>query len=352
MIVVPSLECGGLERNVSLIANNIDTRVFEVTLLVVDNRNPFYQISNPEVKLIDLGLQRVSSAIRPILHLIRKQKPRIVLSTANHLNLLMAILKPFFPKGTMLVARESSIVSINSKRAKFAPIYNGLQKIFYRRVDAVICQSVFMQDDLIAYYGFSAVKTVIIRNAVSQPVSAEEKSQQQTIAQLISVSRLSPEKGIDRVIRALQYLSVPFHFTLIGDGPERESLKNLVNSLHLNDRITFLGISATPFAMIASPDLFLMGSHYEGFPNALIEANSIGIPVIAFDAPGGIAEVIQPGQNGWLVKDGDESAFASAIEMALKTPLNRNAIQIDTLKRYDPQTIIQQWETFFKKSIA
>jgi len=352
MIVVPSLECGGLERNVSQIANNIDTRVFDVTLVVVNNRNPFYQISNPEVKLIDLGLQRVSSAIRPLLQIIRKQKPQIILSTANHLNLLMAMLKPFFPKGTRLLARESSIVSINSKRAKFAPIYNRLQKIFYRRVDAVICQSVYMQDDLIAYYGFSTAKTIIIRNAVSQPVAPDEQSQHDSIAQLISVSRLSVEKGIDRVIRALQYLSVPFHFTLIGDGPEHESLKNLVNTLHLNKQITFHGSSTTPFAEVAGPDLFLMGSHYEGFPNVLIEANSIGIPVIAFDAPGGIAEVIEPGQNGWLVKDGDEIAFAAAIEKALQTALNRIAIQIDTLKRYDPHTIIQQWEAFFKKSLA
>ena len=114
LIIVPTLECGGLERNVSIICNNIDTNKYDVTLAVLNNEKPFFTIFNPAVKLIDLQIKNVRKSLFSIVKLSKKINPDIILTTANHLNLYLSMFKWMFPKMTKLVARESSIVSINT----------------------------------------------------------------------------------------------------------------------------------------------------------------------------------------------------------------------------------------------
>jgi glycosyltransferase involved in cell wall biosynthesis len=98
--------------------------------------------------------------------------------------------------------------------------------------------------------------------------------------------------------------------------------------------------------------LMLMGSHYEGFPNVLLEAGALGIPVIAFNAPGGIMEIITDGENGLLVKDNDEKAFGVAIEKALQMHFDRNKIIAATKERYSLDAIVAQTEELFIKLLC
>jgi glycosyltransferase involved in cell wall biosynthesis len=97
----------------------------------------------------------------------------------------------------------------------------------------------------------------------------------------------------------------------MGDENKRKELQELINELQLQDRVHLMGEEAGPFAGMEDADLFLMGSYYQGFPNALLEAGAMGIPVIAFDVPGGISEIIT-GETGMLVEDNDMIAFATA----------------------------------------
>ena len=353
IIAVPSLECGGLERNVSMICNHINTEKFEVTLLVVNNSKPFYSITNPAIKITDLQCSNVRSSVFRISKIAKEIKPDIILSAANHLNLIIAIFRWMFPRHIKMIARESSIVSINSKRAKNAGLYNWLQEKFYHKIDKVVCQSAYMQQDLLAYYHFPLSRTVIINNAVEVP--AVEISQpvkdKPAIPVFITVARLSEEKGLDRILRSLAKLDIPFLYHIVGEGPMRPQLQALINELALQSKVSLAGSSSAPFSSIKNPDLFLMGSHYEGFPNVLLEANALGIPVVAFNAPGGIAEVIRERENGLLVEDGNEAAFANAIKEALLGNFNRELIRNKTIEQYAPGKIMQQWESLLLAEI-
>ena len=353
IIAVPSLECGGLERNVSMICNHINTAKFDVTLLVVNNSKPFYSITNPAIKIIDLQCSNVRSSVFRISKIAKEIKPDIILSAANHLNLILAIFRWMFPRSIKMIARESSIVSINSKRAKNAGLYNWLQEKFYHKIDKVVCQSAYMQQDLVAYYHFPLSRTVIINNAVEVP--AVEISQpvkdKPAIPVFITVARLSEEKGLDRILRSLAKLDIPFLYHIVGEGPMRPQLQALINELALQSKVSLAGSSSAPFSSIENPDLFLMGSHYEGFPNVLLEANALGIPVVAFNAPGGIAEVIRERENGLLVEDGNEAAFANAIKEALLGNFNRELIRNKTIEQYAPGKIMQQWESLLLAEI-
>ncbi len=342
LVITPTLLGGGSERYVSIIANEVDTTVFDVTVCVLDNTDPFYNITNPAVKLVDLQCKNVRKSLFKLKRLINELKPDIILSTGNHLNLWMALFKNFLTGKAILVARESSIVSISRLKAKMSPLYNYLLKKFYKRADFIICQSEYMQRDLVNNYGIKKEKTIVLHNPVL-PVVNEimEPGTDKKNIQLITVARLSQVKGIDRLLRSVSKLSFPFTYTIIGDGELKDELQQQAKEQKLTN-IVFAGSQKNPFNYIQTPSLFLNGSYYEGFPNVVLEAGACGIPVVAFDAPGGIGEILIPGKNGLLVKDNDEQAFSLAIEQALDISFNRKEIQVHTLEKFSASKHLQQ----------
>ncbi len=344
LIITPTLECGGSEKYVSLLCNNINTQQFSVTLAVLNNKSPFYTISNRDVTLIDLKAKHARSSLVKIKSLVKQHQPDIIFSTANHLNIYLAVFKNLFSKKIIFIARESSIVSINSKRAKFPVLYNWLIKFFYKRINFIICQSRYMQQDLVDKYNIKKEKTIVINNPVEENTFVGATVQKN---KFITVARLSEEKGIDRLIRSVANLTIPFTYYIIGDGNKKQILQNLINQLQLQSKVFLAGKKDNPFAGMEDAALFLMGSHYEGFPNTLLEAGALGIPVIAFNAPGGISEIITDGENGMLVNNDDEKAFAAAIEKTMGINFNSQQIKNNTQKIFSINLAITKTEALF-----
>lgn len=347
LIFTPTLRCGGSEKFVSLLCNHINTEKFIVCLVVLNLADQFYRIDNKAVEVIDLKEVRVRYSVFKLKKAVSQFRPDIVFSTANHLNIYFAVFRRWFPDAVKFVARESSIVSINSQRAALPRLYNFLVKKYYRRFDIILCQSAYMQRDLIHMYNLPEHKTVILHNAsviglagrMESPASESGKGYK-----FITVARLSEEKGIERLIHAVGLLSVPFRFYIIGEGEKKDYLQNLIKELHLAENVFLLGEKAEPFAGMEDADLFLMGSYYEGFPNVLVEAGMLGIPVIAFNAPGGIAEIIEDGKNGMLVDDNDILDFAAAVKRVLSFNFSRNKIIESTQKRFSVDTMLLRIE--------
>jgi glycosyltransferase involved in cell wall biosynthesis len=341
------LQCGGSEKFVSLLCDHIDTEKFSVCLVVLNNASQFYRINKSDVEVVNLKEKRVRYALFKIRSIIKKQQPDIVFTTANHQNLYFAIFRHWFPKNIKFVARESSIVSINSQRATMPSVYNRLIKKYYNRFDLIICQSAYMQQDLIRNYNIPENKTTVIHNAVeisqgAAPAVLADKPAGR-VYKFITVGRLSEEKGVERLIHAVGLLSISFRFYIIGEGSKRKDLQNLVHELQLGEQIFFEGEKKEPFSGMEDADFFLMGSYYEGFPNVLIEAGALGIPVIAFNVPGGIPEIISE-ENGLLVNDNDILGFATEIRNGLSLNFNRSKIIENTKKRFSADIIPAQVE--------
>ncbi len=350
LIITPTLQCGGSEKYVSLLCNHIDTKKFAVTLAVVDNSNPFYTITNNAVTIVDLKVKHVRNALFRIKKVTNSINPDIIFTTANHLNIFIAIFKRLFFKKFIIIARESNVVSINNKHAKWPAFYNWLCKKFYAKLDFIICQSQYMQADLIKHYYIKEENTILIHNPVATGFVNNLpalQNKQLSINKFITVARLSNQKGIDRLLRAVAKLPFSFKYYIIGDGEIEGSIKNQIAALQLQDKVFLEGRKDNPFLGHEDATLFLMGSYYEGFPNSLLEAGIMGIPVIAFDAPGGINEIIIDGENGLLVKDNDETAFALAIEKALGMNFDRPKIKAGNEKRFAINEIIKRTEDLF-----
>ncbi|MFM6925026.1 MAG: glycosyltransferase [Ferruginibacter sp.] len=352
LIITPSLECGGSEKFVSQVCNHIDNGRFAVCLVVVDNTSPFHEINNAAVEIIDLKKDRVLFSLTAIKKVVNKFKPDIIFSTASHLNLYLAIFRKQFDATIKFVAREASIVTINSRQAKMPVLYSWLIKRFYKRFDIVICQSAYMQQDLVKNYSIDAGKTIVIRNAIEENSGSESNSEikrNDGVYKFLTVARLSEEKGIERLIHAAGLLSISFKYYIIGEGNKLNVLQKLINNLQLQDKVFLKGIKRDPFSGMEDTDLFLLGSYYEGFPNVLLEAGAHGIPVVAFNVPGGIAEIIADNENGLLVNDADPIAFAATINDAIGADFNREKIIENTKKRFSVNNMMHAVEGIFLK---
>lgn len=350
LIITPTLQCGGSEKFVSLVCNHINTRLFSVCLVVINNAKPFYTITNPEIEVINLEKSRVLFSLPAIEATVKKFKPAIIFSTANHLNLYLAIFRNRFNAGISFIAREASIVSITSQQAKLPVLYNWLIKKYYNRFDLVICQSAYMQQDLVNNYHIAPDKTRVMYNAtpdVAARPARQEDQRPERVYKFITVARMSAEKGIERLIHAVGLISVPFQYYIIGDGYKKAELQKLIHELQLEESVFLLGEKRDPFTGMEDADLFLLGSYYEGFPNVLLEAGAQGIPVIAFNVPGGIAEVISEAENGLLVEDNDIIAFAAAIKTGLTKGFNSDQIIETTKKRFSVNNMIPGIEKLF-----
>jgi phosphatidylinositol alpha-1,6-mannosyltransferase len=133
----------------------------------------------------------------------------------------------------------------------------------------------------------------------------------------LTVARLTPWKGVDRVIALLPRLRecMPsVQLVVVGDGPERINLQRLAKQLEVSDSVSFTGqVPQDQVALyLRAADVFALYSGYEGLPHIVLEAMLAGTPVVA-SAKGGIPEVIKDGETGRLVAWGDEVRLHDAL---------------------------------------
>ena len=136
--------------------------------------------------------------------------------------------------------------------------------------------------------------------------------------QIITVARLSPEKGHEVFLRALARFfreHTDCHYVIIGDGPLKDYLGALVESLGLAHRVTFYGFCNHEFILkaLSESNLFVLTSYVEGLPVGLMEAAAAGLPVLATRITA-IPEIIKNGVNGVLVEPGDEESIYRALK--------------------------------------
>ena len=130
----------------------------------------------------------------------------------------------------------------------------------------------------------------------------------------VAVGRLTRVKGLGFAIEALARLPAghPWQLDLVGEGGVRDELEALVTRLGVADRVTFHGFRRDIAALMANADALVMPSLHEGLPYTLLEAMSLGLPVVASDV-GGLAEVLQHEETGLLMPVGDVAALATAL---------------------------------------
>lgn len=223
--------------------------------------------------------------------------------------------------------------------------------------DKVIAVSGFMSQVAQAI-GVKAEKIQIIYNSVDfehyQELDRQEFFRQYGLSVddklIMTACRLTPWKGVDTLIRALDDLrqTMPVKLMILGDGSEKEKLQILVQELGVEKQVIFAGIisQAEMIGYLGCADVFVLNTYYEGLSHTLLEAIKAGTPIIATSV-GGNPEVIQSGVNGLLVEYNNELQIKEAIKLILNDQNLAERFTTEALK----QSAKFSWAKVIKQTI-
>lgn len=232
-------------------------------------------------------------------------------------------------------------------------IYNRLDRWSLPNADRILTVCNAFARELAAVTRTPEASILVQHNAIrpappASPAAVAELRNDLGIADdeqvILSVGRLSKEKGHADLIAAFRQLvtdrSENYRLVIVGDGPERNRLQSLAEDGRFADRVRFTGQVANVQPFYALADVFVMASHSEGSPNALLEAMAAGVPVVA-TAVGGVPEIVTHNETALLVQPADPNALAAAIsvlfcEPVLRARLAANAAELVGTK-YTPE---------------
>jgi N-acetyl-alpha-D-glucosaminyl L-malate synthase BshA len=173
---------------------------------------------------------------------------------------------------------------------------------------------------------------------------------------LMHASNFRPVKRIGDVVRVFARVRerVPVKLLLIGDGPERPLIQQMVKDSNLGPDVHFLGEQDQLEPLFFCTDLFLLPSEQESFGLTALEAMNCGVPVIATEI-GGLPEVIVHGETGFLLPVGDVEGMAARAVELLSDPVAQERFKIKARKRaegFDAEEIIPQYEAFYEEVLG
>lgn len=157
---------------------------------------------------------------------------------------------------------------------------------------------------------------------------------------IVYVGRLAASKRHDRALEAYKKSGIAESFLIVGEGDMRENITSQIRSFGLEERVKLCGFQSNPYAIIKKAKLLVLSSDYEGLPTVLIEALSLGVPVVSTDCPSGPREILGEYMPASLVPLDDIDALASAMKEHVE---NSPSISEELIKRFDSATIAKRY---------
>lgn len=312
-----------------ILANALVEQGYSVDLLVAVKIGPYLKEISPIVNVIDLKQTRMVSTLFPLIRYLRMRRPTVTLSVMRHTNMILLLACKLTSTKTKCVVSERN--DPKGRRLAGESMQSWLIKILcrklYKEAYAVHAVSRGVADATAEDLQLAPGTVKVIYNPVVDSTlqglakaSADKEPTSSDEIMIVGAGRLAEAKDFTNLICAFSLLRNKLNARLVimGEGPLREDLENLVRSKHLEEHVTLPGFIENPFAVMRQADLFVLSSVWEGLPNVLIQAMACGTPVVSTDCPSGPAEILENGKWGRLVPIGDAEALAEAMETTLK----------------------------------
>jgi glycosyltransferase involved in cell wall biosynthesis len=333
LFLIPHLGGGGAEQVTALLLRNLCPQKYDLHLGLITQREIHPESLPSHVSVHGLGSARVRDAVCPLLALVWRLNPDVIVSGMVHLNLMVLMLRIFFPRNTRVMVRQNSTISAALSFGGLPRYSAALIRRFYPRADRIVCQTDAMALDVSALLRLehsqvsrlmlvapNPVDVDAIRAAVHRGNPSVISARRGPGPHLLAVGRLAREKGFDLLLRALLLVRerVPHaDLAIVGAGPEEQALKRLSRDLHLDSVTCFTGHVESPAAFFADTTALVLCSHHEGLPNALLEAAAGGLPLVVTPCCSGLVELVTGQPGVWLAEAITAESLAAAILAAL-----------------------------------
>lgn len=250
------------------------------------------------------GLKHLFYGLDLITQIIKYQPTHILLFL--HFSLPFLILAKtivFWKKFELIVSQDNILSLYNHKKYSDRVFPNWIIKFMYRLTDKIIVQTKFAQDDLIKNYGVLKNKIIVIQNwIIDKP---KKTKRQDRTYDFIYCGRFAPQKNLSLMIKAMKLIVVQkpnAKLLLVGDGADKNQLKEIVKKLHLEKNVKFVNSTHQVSSYLQQSKIFLLTSYFEGHPLILLEAMKAGVVPLVLNYPG-LNEYLENNKTGFIAND-------------------------------------------------
>ncbi|WP_457969751.1 glycosyltransferase family 4 protein [Acinetobacter calcoaceticus] len=340
---------GGTERVTSLVANELSKRKgYKVSILsLVDGLEPFFTLNN-DISIYSLYKEKISfkrnliGAIWNIRNFVKKHKINTFI-VVDSISCIFTI-----PALWGIDIKHICWEHFNFKNNNGVKYREVGRKWAAKYCDYVVTltskDKTFWQD------GLNRINAKLIN--IPNPTTYEKTNCRANLNSkiVLAVGRLTNVKGFDLLLKAWQQICKSNDFWMlyiVGGGPEEDNLKNLAIKMGINQRVVFTGMIADVHKYYEKSSLFCLSSRNEGLPMVLLEAQSYGLPIVAFDCDTGPSDLIQHNINGFLVKPEDISSMEFYLTKAINLEKNKYEDMVEeslkNVEKFTIKNIVNEW---------
>lgn len=297
MLIVPMLHQGGFERVCVATARLLEAH-FDVCIVMFDSRNIAYDIKGLDVTDLHMGVR--PGKLGKVLNVIRRSIAVRKLKKERGIDIAYS----FGPSANMVNVFSKTESKIWVGIRSYMDMDNHfLLRLFAKRADKILCCTKRIEEEIADKYHCAKAVTLYnpldgeaLKKSAEEPVRLPWEDRGNII---VSMGREDDVKGFWHLMKSFSLVRADIpdaKLMIIGEGGFEE-YKALANKLGIGDDVYFTGMKKNPFPYLKQAKIYVLTSYREGFPNALIEAMSLGIPVIAADCPTGPGEILRKGDS-------------------------------------------------------
>lgn len=362
---------GGIERVTIAKANALaDIPGNEIWILVTDNKYDLPLPLSEKVHLVDLGIRYYENqSANPFVDLLKESRKR-----QQHKNLLQAELEKIQPDVLISVGQGEKFIlpslDLPSRPVLIREIHyykhyrrdyadNWQKKLLarlaewydygwkIRKYDAIVSLT---QTDRSQYWKNDEKVRVIPNPVIAKPIvtsSCENKV-------VMAVGRLVAQKNFCSLLRAWKRVEgrhPDWSLQIWGEGVQKPLLQQEIASLGLH-RAELKGFSSQIIDRYPEASILAVTSRYEGFALMILEAMATGLPVVSYDCPCSPSDIIREGEDGFLVRPGDEMVLAERLIWLIEHPESRKSMGKKAVAKahlYSMDVVTEQWMTLFRE---
>ena len=336
-ILLPDLRGGGAERVMLDLAQEFARRGHRVEFVLMQAIGDFLPEAQKSFTIVDLATTRTRFVIFKLARYLRRCRPYAVIANMWPLTSASVVANWLAGRTCRLLLVEHNTLS--GQYANWGALHSWLLaasvSATYRFAHTIAAVSKGAAKDMATIAKLALNRVHVLHNPIPQRPSPSPEARAKADAfwacppgqRILCVGTLKEQKNHPLLLQAFAKMPLPnARLLILGKGEAELALRAQTQALGIADRVILAGFHPDPSAFYATADLFVLSSDYEGFGNVLVEALSFGLPVVSTDCPSGPAEILENGRFGRLVRVGDADALAKAMQAALQTPVDRDAL--------------------------
>jgi glycosyltransferase involved in cell wall biosynthesis len=354
LFILDNLEGGGAERVFANIANGFVENNIVVEFLLGQKKGVYLKILNPSIPVIEVGGTSFASYLGSFPRIFRKNNYTHIF-TASHYTGAAAIISKKITRipGKIYLTHHYAHPQVRQlkhlKGDVVLKLIHGFITPFADKIIAVSKGSLawlrkFSQHELPqATFIYNPVFDDAIYEMAAERVHFPVETNNKII--LLNVGRLAEQKDQVTLIKAFCHFRQIYPNALLfilGEGPMRSVLEAHIKENNLGDSVFLMGFQPNPYKWMATCDVFILSSIFEGFGNVLVEAMAFGKTVVSTNCPSGPEEILNGGESGYLCPVKDHVALSNAISKAIMSPLDKDVIRA-ACQQYKINEIVKKY---------